>query len=86
MKFLHFQVTAGPGKVIRVLINNPANVWLMDSVSFQKYKMKKTVTCTGGRYATSPVDFRPPHKATWHVVVDTDGLVNDVTASVKVLS
>ena len=85
LEFIHFIVKAGPESIIQVNITQPAYVRLMDEVNFQKYKMKKRYTFTGGYASTPKVDLRPNQRAEWHVVVDLEGLDGEVRASLDLL-
>jgi hypothetical protein len=43
VRFIHYQVTAGPGDTIQVTLDAQANVWLMDTINYQKYRMGKVI-------------------------------------------
>lgn len=85
MQFIHYQVTAGPDDTIQVTLDAQANVWLFDTVNYQKYRMRKSYTGIGGLATHSPVDFRPSLKGVWHIIIDLEGIPGKVKSSVKVL-
>ena len=85
MSFIHFTVKAGPDNIIQVSLSREANVRLMDSVNYQKYRLKKKYSFIGGMAMTPVFDLRPKNKGEWHVIVDLEGLEGEVRASVEVL-
>jgi hypothetical protein len=72
MHFLHYKVETGPGYIIQVNLTGTGNVRLLDPA-------------TAGPETTNPVKFVPPFRGSWHVVVDLEGQVGAVRASVDVL-
>ncbi|MBN1647092.1 MAG: DUF1883 domain-containing protein [Spirochaetales bacterium] len=86
MKFIHYQVNAGPENIIQVKLTKRANVRLMDTVNYQKYRMGKPYEFTGGLAEESPVEFRPEEKKQWHIIVDMKGLHGETKAGIRVLS
>jgi hypothetical protein len=82
---LHFEVETSAGDLIRVLLDNPANVQLMDLDNYKKYVNREQFRYRGG-YATPPwVEFRPPSPGAWHVVIDLGGGPGKVRASIQVI-
>jgi hypothetical protein len=85
VNFLHYEIKAGPAEIIRVNINREANVRLLDPLNFAKYRLGKRCQPTAGPETYGPVQFVPPFKGVWHVVVDMEGRSGTVRASVDVL-
>ena len=85
MNYLHYEVKAGPQNVIRVTISREANVQLLDVLNFAKYRLGKSYSATLGPESTGPVQFKPPYKGVWHVVIDMEGHTGTVRALVDVL-
>ncbi len=85
MNFLHYEVKAGDNNIIRVTLDKQANVYLMNTLNYQKYRMKKQYSCIGGLAKKSPIEFRPSHRDVWHVVIDLAGVPGTVKSSVKIL-
>lgn len=86
MNFLKYEFDAGPNDVIQVRLDKAANVRLMDSTNFHKYRTGQQHTYYGGYAKTSPVNLRPPHQGHWYVVVDLGGYSGTVRASVEKLA
>lgn len=86
MNFLDYAVQARPGDVVEVTLDHAANVRLMDSTNFQRYRRGDTHRYHGGYATQSPVRLSVPHAGSWHVVVDLGGQDGRVRASVSVLS
>jgi hypothetical protein len=85
MKFLHWEVDAVQGTVVRVELDSQANVMLLDDSNFSSYRGGRQFRYFGGLAKQSPVRLVPPHGGRWHVVVDLGGYGGHVNASVSVL-
>ena len=81
MNFLKYEFDAGPNDVIEVNLDRRANVRLLDSINFQKYRNGQQHTYHGGHATASPIRLRPPHPGHWYVVVDLGGFGGKVRAS-----
>jgi hypothetical protein len=81
MNFLQYEFDAGPGDVIQVSLDKKANVRMMDSSNFQKYRDGEQHTYYGGHAKESPVNLRPPYQGHWYVVIDLGGYSGTVRAS-----
>lgn len=86
MKFLHHEFNAGSGDRIRVVLDKQANVRLLDSSNFARYRSGQSHHYHGGLVTESPYILSPPHYGTWHVVIDLGGYSGTVRASVQLLS
>jgi hypothetical protein len=84
MKFLHFEVTAGPANTIAVSITRQCNVMLLDGPNFQRYRRGQGYRYLGGNYRQSPVILRPSTHGHYHLVVDSGGYPGRITAEVQV--
>jgi len=85
LNFLHSEVEAGPDDVVQVTLDKQANVRMMDSVNFRRYKNGNSHRYYGGWATASPVKLRPYHRGRWHVVIDLGGYGGSVRASVSVV-
>lgn len=83
MKFLHWEVDAADGTVVRVELDSQANVMLMDNINFPSYRSGRSFSYHGGHAKRSPVLLSVPHAGHWHVVVDLGGYAGHVNASVS---
>ena len=70
-----------PTDRVRVSMDRPANVMLLDDANFKKYADGREFNYFGGHSVTSPVELAPPREGAWHVVVDAD---EDQDVAVKV--
>jgi hypothetical protein len=84
MKFLHWEVDAGPDNVIQVELSRQANVLLLDDMNFSAYRSGRRYRYHGGHAKRTPVTLAPPHRGHWHVVIDLGGYGGHVEASVAV--
>jgi len=86
MRFLHYQVQAGPHAQIEVnLEGNAANVLLLDNMNFENYRRGIRYNYYGGHARHSVAILNPPYAGSWHVVVDLGGAPGTVKASVRVM-
>jgi len=74
------------GDVVEVTLSgSAANVRLLDSSNYQKYRRGGQHRYYGGLARRSPVRIPIPHSGTWHAVVDMQGLRGTVRAGFKVI-
>ena len=86
MNFLHYKVNAGPDDDVFVNMSGRANVRLLDTLNYYKYRAgKKFVESAGGESLDPPVHLRAPYKSKWHVIVDLGSQGGEVRATVDVL-
>lgn len=85
MKFLHYEVNLNSSDAVRVTLDKQANVRLLDSNNFQKYRNGQSHNYHGGLATRSPIILRVPHAGHWHVVIDLGGYAGSVRASVAVV-
>lgn len=85
MKYLHWEVNAGPGNAVRVELDRQANVRLLDDLNYSAYRSGRRHHYYGGNATRSPVTIPVPHSGRWHVVVDLGGYGGHVSASVAVV-
>ena len=74
------------GDVLEVRLSRGANVRLLDSANFQRYKRGERHRYTGGLAKESPVRIQIPSAGRWHGVVDMQGLRGSTTASFRVIN
>jgi hypothetical protein len=85
MNYLHHEFEAGPEDIIEVTLDHPANVQLLDSANFEKYRQGKPFQYHGGHSKQSPMRLRPPLRGHWHLVIDLGGYPGVVRASVAMI-
>jgi len=87
MQFVHHDLGyCRNGEIVEVTLSgNAANVRLMDSSNFQRYRSGQNHRCVGGLAKQSPVRLQIPHSEHWHVAVDMMGLRGSVRSSARIL-
>lgn len=85
MNYLHYRVHAGPENIIKIILSNPANVRLLDTLNYYKYKAGRLYKSTNETTQDTDVSWKPPHKGEWHVIIGLKGQDAEVRASVQVL-
>lgn len=86
MKFIHNDLGILDGdNVVEVTLDKAANVKLMDSSNFSRYRAGDRYKYFGGYVTHSPFRVSVPHSGHWHVAVDLGGYAGSVRAGVRVL-
>lgn len=85
MKHLHYDFDLNGNDTVRVTLNKQANVLLLDSSNYQKYRRGQRYNYYGGCVSRSPYFVSPPCQGHWHVVIDLGGYPGSVSASVSVV-
>lgn len=86
-KFLHSDLgRRDRGDVVEVTLTRGANVRLLDSTNFSKYRRGERHRYFGGLARSSPVRLTIPSSGHWHAVVDMQGLSGSTRASFRVIS
>ena len=86
-KFLHSDLgNRSRGDVLEVTLTRGANVRLLDSSNFNKYKRGQKHRFYGGLAKKSPVRIPIPANGRWHGVVDMQGLRGSTRASFRVIN
>lgn len=74
------------GETVQITLKgSAANVKLMDSSNYQKYKNRRNHKYYGGLAKKSPVILPIPRSGRWYVTVDMQGLRGSVSTSVRML-
>ncbi len=73
------------GSIVVVSLANRANVRLLDSANYQRYRSGGSYSCHGGQAVTSPVRLSIPHAGHWYVALDLGGAAGTIRSSVEVL-
>lgn len=85
-QFLHSDLGhRNRGDVVEVTLSRGANVRLLDSSNFQRYRRGEKHTGYGGLARRSPTRLPIPHSGRWHAVVDMQGLRGQVRAGFRVV-
>ncbi|MFW6116390.1 MAG: DUF1883 domain-containing protein [bacterium] len=88
MEFNHYDLGHQErGTVVEVTLEgNAANVRLLDSSNFRKYKAGRRHKHYGGLMRRSPARLVVPRSAHWHVVVDMQGLRGTTRSAIRIVS
>ena len=74
------------GEIVEItLVQNAANVRLMDSSNFSNYKSGRRHQYCGGYMTKSPVRLQVPRSDHWYVAIDLGGYSGTIRSSVRVL-
>ena len=85
MKYLAWEIHAGPDNLVQVELNHAANVILLDDINFSAFRRGGRHSYSGGYYKQTPVRLVPPHEGNWHVVVHLGGYAGHVNASMSLI-
>jgi hypothetical protein len=84
--FIHTDLgTRQRGDVVEITLTKGANVRVLDSNNFQKYRRGQDHRYLGGLAKRSPVRISLPSSGHWHAVVDLQGLRGSTRAGVRVI-
>jgi hypothetical protein len=86
MGYLHYKVTTGENKEIRVSLSDRANVRFMDTLNYYKYRAGRPYQSVSEYSEQTRLQIKPPHKGEWHVIVDLKGMGKEVRAYVEVVA
>lgn len=82
--FIHFDMgNCRRGDVVEVTLTHGANVRLLDSSNFAKYRRGQAHRYHGGLAKQSPVRLPIPNSGHWHVAVDMQGLRGSTRAAAR---
>lgn len=85
MNHLHQEFDVGPDDLIEVALNGQANVMLLDSQNYERYRRREPFQYYGGFAEVSPFRLVPARQGRWHLVVDLGGMAGSVRAGVRLL-
>lgn len=86
MNFIHSNLgQCRRGDVLEVTLASGANVRLLDSSNFQRYRRGAEHRFYGGLATRSPTRIPIPHSGQWHAVVDMQGLRGSTRAGFRVV-
>lgn len=86
VNFLHSDLGfCRSGDVLEATLSAGANVRLLDSSNFQRYRRGQKHQYYGGLARRSPVRLSIPRSGHWHAVVDMQGLRGSTRASFRVI-
>lgn len=87
MNFTHYDLgNLEKGRVIEITLRgSSANVQLLDSTNFNKYKNGRQYHYVGGLARKSPVRLQTTHSSHWHIAIDLRGMRGNLQSSIRVL-
>ena len=85
LNYLLTAITLEAGESVRVMLDAPSNVMLVDDSNLANYTSGKEFEYFGGLAAKSPVDLVAPRPGRWNVLIDTGDADGSVSASVRVV-
>ncbi len=74
------------GAVVEITLANRANVHLVDSHNFNRYRRGEDFRGIGGEAVRSPLRLQVPSGDHWYVVIDLGGGAGTIRSSVHVLT
>lgn len=84
MNFIHSDLgQCSRGDIAEITLTNGANVRLLDSTNFSRYRRGEAHKYVGGLAKRSPVRLAVPNSGHWHVAVDMQGLRGSTRAGIR---
>jgi hypothetical protein len=84
MTFMHWKIPGSAGDTVRIQLDTPAFVRLLDALNFEYYKRGSKYSGEGGWSDKRDVEFSLPYKGTFYVTVDLGGQAGVVKATCDV--
>ncbi len=84
MNHLRQEIELTTDDVVEVTLDGRANVMLLDSANYDRYRRGESFRYHGGLAERSPARLEPPHPGRWNVVVDLGGYPGHVRAGIAV--
>lgn len=86
MTFTHYDLgQCSRGQIVEISLTAAANVRLMDTANFSKYKRGQRHQYFGGLAKRTPIQLQVPHSGRWHVTVDMQGLRGSTRSQIRML-
>jgi hypothetical protein len=83
--FVKYDLGQLPAKsIVTVTLAHRANVHLVDSPNFDRYRRGESFRGIGGEAVRSPVSLETPSSGHWYVVLDLGGARGTIESSVSV--
>ena len=76
---------ASAGDIAEVSLDHAANVILLDSSNYQRYRQGQQHTYYGGHISETPVRIAIPHSGHWYVAIDLGGYASNVRSSARLI-
>ncbi|MBN1798426.1 MAG: DUF1883 domain-containing protein [Spirochaetales bacterium] len=86
MNYLHYKFKADPNNEVKVTLNQKANVFLLDTASYYKYRLGKAYEPTAAYNDVTSIHIKVPHKSNWHLLIEhSDAFKGIIRALVDVI-
>ncbi|UFW64452.1 DUF1883 domain-containing protein [Rhizobium laguerreae] len=86
MNFLHNDLGyLGGSETVEVTLDKAANVTLMDTANFNRYRTGGRHQYYGGEVTRSPLRVAVPRSGHWHLAVDLGGFAGTIRAGNRVV-
>ena len=82
---LHYEFLAAFGDHVQVWLDHPANVILLDSLNYSRYRAGLLFNYAGGYVQQSQVVLPVLYSGKWHLVIDLGGSAGSVRATVQII-
>jgi len=81
MTYLHWKIPGKAGDIVRIQMDTPAFVRMLDPLNFEYYRRGSPYKGEGGWSDRLDVEFAFPYKGTFHIVVDLGGAAGTLKAT-----
>lgn len=83
LQYIYSEFQARAGDIVEVTLDRQANVRLLDSTNYSRFKSGQQCRGYGGRALRSPLRLQVPSNGTWHVVIDLGGYGGTIRHSIR---
>lgn len=85
MKYTYKDGNFRKGDILIITVDRRVNIYLVDSINFQRYKKGNIFEYYTSQSSSSPYNITVPSTGYWYIVLDLDGGTGILNYSIKVL-
>ncbi|PES99223.1 hypothetical protein CN491_02620 [Bacillus cereus] len=85
MKYSYSQEQLNAGDIVSVTLDSEANVLLLDSSNYSRFKRGQRYNYFGGLAKSSPARIKVPRSGLWYIVINLGGYAGKVNYSVNII-
>ena len=83
---LHRSLQLDEGKCIKLKLDTPVNVYLLDNVNYHLFMQDRPYSFHGGEVTSSPFLMNPPYPGTWELAIFSNTPGERLTAEISIVN
>lgn len=85
MKYTYKDGNFRKGDILIITVDRSVNIYLVDSINFQRYKNGSSFEYYSSKSSSSPYNIAVPSTGLWYIILDLGGGTGILNYSIKVL-